>query len=285
MYRVELKNNSLEDKKFALVFPVVASTGFQTVHGSPVFNANNCVVKKDRLYSNDYGYCDFDLKAEEKSTFEYSFRIDVSPVVGKNYYADDQDLMKKFCVKNSFLNSDFKPIIDKAYQLKGGSTDVMEIAKSFNDFVIDYLNYESPILGLYTGKFAFENRGVDCGGFDALFVTLCNSVGIPARIVSGFWAGYKESGMHAWAEFMLPDGRWVPVDPSIEQLRARGKTAKSGAFGFVGSDRVVFSVGCEIPVNIHDKEIFTDILQNPFLVGLENANDVAINLEVTSKKI
>ena len=117
-----------------------------------------------------------------------------------------------------------------------------------NEFVISYLTYGNPIDGLYTAQEAREKRVVDCGGFDSLLQDELKKKGIESKIVAGFWAGYETNGMHAWLE--IGD---IPADPSMEYLRRKGRTRKSGKLGFVGSDRIAFSIG-------------EPFLQNPFLV-------------------
>lgn len=118
--------------------------------------------------------------------------------------------------------------------------------KQANEFVIDYLTYGNAIDGLYTADEAREKRVVDCGGFDALLQDELKKKGIESKVVAGFWS---DGNMHAWLEI----GN-IPADPSVEHLRRQGQTKKSGKLGFVGSDRIAFSVG-------------EPFLQKPFFSG------------------
>jgi len=67
-----------------------------------------------------------------------------------------------------------------------------------------------------------EGRG-DCGQYADLFIALCRSAGVPARFVGGFALHDPKTGeppvvgSHAWAEVLLPDGTWVPVDPTGDE--------------------------------------------------------------------
>ncbi|HEX2948488.1 MAG TPA: transglutaminase-like domain-containing protein, partial [Armatimonadota bacterium] len=66
------------------------------------------------------------------------------------------------------------------------------------------------------------HKGV-CTEFAGLFVAFCRAVGIPARVVNGYWL-HNDTPMqvnvpvdvhgvrHAWAEFYLPDVGWVPAE-------------------------------------------------------------------------
>ncbi len=71
-------------------------------------------------------------------------------------------------------------------------------------------------------QFLFERKLGNSKDFAASFVVLCRSVGLPARLVSGYGIGKtnKISGMreisssdaHVWSEVFIPDYGWVPFD-------------------------------------------------------------------------
>ena len=69
--------------------------------------------------------------------------------------------------------------------------------------------------------FLFESREGTCGNFSSAFVLLARSVGIPARVVSG-WAIAPTHGdqtvysnqAHQWAEVAFEDFGWVAFDPT-----------------------------------------------------------------------
>lgn len=65
--------------------------------------------------------------------------------------------------------------------------------------------------------YALQTRSGDCTEYAALFVALCRSSGIPARLVGGYRL-YRDAllepmAYHNWAEVAI-DGRWILVDPS-----------------------------------------------------------------------
>ena len=69
--------------------------------------------------------------------------------------------------------------------------------------------------------FLFESREGTCGNFSSAFVLLARSIGIPARVVSG-WAIAPTPGdqtvytnqAHQWAEVAFEDFGWVVFDPT-----------------------------------------------------------------------
>lgn len=290
-YNIKLKNDSPESKDFWLVVPIPVDTGNQLI-GSINFIPGDPKFDHDHLFRNKYAVWNVKLAAGESKHFSFNFKADVSPAVFKNYksrfafgdYRIPDEIRNKFCSPNKYIHSD-KKIQDLALKIKAGESDVIKVMKKLNDFVIEYLRYANPIDGIYSSKQALENRLVDCGGFDTFFVALANAMGVPARVVCGFWSGYVESSMHAWAEFMLPNGEWVPVDPSVEQLFNEFKTRKSGRFGFAGSDRIIFSYGCDISLVLDGKAVQIDILQNPFLYSNDNLAGIEMEHNYVSEKL
>jgi transglutaminase-like putative cysteine protease len=111
-------------------------------------------------------------------------------------------------------------------------------------------------------------------------------------VVSGFWLSpsisYKLKAksspqMHAWLAILLPDGRWIPADPSVEQLRRLGRSRKIGVLGEVGSDRVEMSVGCDFDLQINNATIRTDILQTP-IIHPQNPS-ISLSYSVSASRI
>ncbi|MCP4249619.1 MAG: transglutaminase domain-containing protein, partial [bacterium] len=83
-------------------------------------------------------------------------------------------------------------------------------------------------------EFCYKNRYGECCDYSALFVALCRAAGVPARPVAGLWAQGPEK-WHVWAEFMLPGGEWIPVDP---QIGDQNPWSREQCFGSVDNRRV-----------------------------------------------
>ena len=97
--------------------------------------------------------------------------------------------------------------------------------------------------------FLFEHREGTCGVFSSAFVVLARSVGIPARVVSGWAIGptaesqtvYTDQA-HQWAEVAFAGLGWVefePTPPGGAPTRARGRSrtavyGETGAIGGIG---------------------------------------------------
>ncbi len=72
--------------------------------------------------------------------------------------------------------------------------------------------------------FLFDTKRGHCEYFASAMVALCQSAGIPARLVLGYVATdyspfteqytVRESNAHAWVEVCIGQGRWITLDPS-----------------------------------------------------------------------
>ncbi|HEX4142246.1 MAG TPA: transglutaminase-like domain-containing protein [Pirellulales bacterium] len=113
-----------------------------------------------------------------------------------------------------------------AKELTAGVAHPWDMAKRFADWIPENIR---PQLGTYTGvTTALETHKGDCEEMAAVFVALCRSMGIPARLV---WVPN-----HNWAEFYLTDekdnGHWIPVH-----------TACYSWFGWTGAHELVLQKG------------------------------------------
>jgi hypothetical protein len=73
-------------------------------------------------------------------------------------------------------------------------------------------------------RFLLETRRGHCEYFASALTALCQSVGIPARLVTGFAAieydqdsstyVIRESNAHAWTEVLVGEFRWLTLDPT-----------------------------------------------------------------------
>lgn len=271
-FRVELKNTSPKTQQGALIIPMPLKTSYQTIQKSPSF-LPAAEQKIEARFQNPYAIWNFKVEPDQELVFEEFFEVLVRPIfvdlATKFNISEYKNCSKKtvelFLQPNAHFQPDDPQLQDLAHDLKGDEVDVLAIIKRLNEHVRNFLHYGNAIPGLYSAQQAYQKKQVDCGGFATLLGSLCMALGIPARLVSGFWAGYPVNTMHAWLEIMLPNGTWLPADPSIEQLFGEGKTRKSGRLGFIGSDRIALSLGCDLTLDIDNQKMHTDILQTPLI--------------------
>ncbi|HPW78192.1 MAG: Transglutaminase-like superfamily protein [Bacteroidetes bacterium ADurb.Bin037] len=63
--------------------------------------------------------------------------------------------------------------------------------------------------------YVLENNHGDCGQVSLLFISMCRSLGIPARWESGWMLHPGEINLHDWAEAYLEGIGWIPIDQSF----------------------------------------------------------------------
>ncbi len=63
-------------------------------------------------------------------------------------------------------------------------------------------------------RYVLLNRHGDCGQVTLLYISLCRSLGIPARWESGWVVEPGDEGWHDWAETYFEGIGWVPTDQS-----------------------------------------------------------------------
>ena len=96
-------------------------------------------------------------------------------------------------------------------------------------------------------EFWLDRRVGFCEHFATAFVVVLRSMGIPARLVTGYqgvdaqkedgWYIVRQSNAHAWAEYWNPNRGWVRADPTaaVAPDRIESGRAIQPAAGFVGS--------------------------------------------------
>ncbi len=151
----------------------------------------------------------------------------------------------KYILPGEKTESDSDAIKTKAIEIAKTGT-VMEKAKRIYDFVNLHIDYnENPLFankgalsGLLTGK------GV-CDEFSFLFTAMCRAVGIPSRVVAGYWIenDIEENewldisyDRHSWSEFYVPDIGWVPAEPTFRYIHNGKRTPNDEYFANIKSD-------------------------------------------------
>jgi transglutaminase-like putative cysteine protease len=108
--------------------------------------------------------------------------------------------------------------------------------------------------------FLFHRKMGYCEHFASAFVVMCRSLGIPARIVTGFTPGQhnpltslwevRMQDAHAWAEIYFPPWGWVPFDstPDGAGPGLPGKDAASVPDYFVDKMQMFFETIAKLPL-------------------------------------
>ena len=279
----------LNDSRFSYL-----SIWLPVVDGSTGKNANFSVepemVVREEKFHNTIAYFKF-FRSQLEKTIEIKEEFQLLSLPKIQYLTSftlkdykKTEVGREFIEADNYIQSD-NPIFSKiALKFKSESSDVSSWISNIYYYVLSILSYGNPIFGLYSSVQAFDFRIVDCGGFSTLFCAFLRSLRVPCRVVSGYIITKNGKGvMHAWSEFLVPDGKWVIADLAMEKL-----TGKS-YFGKIYEDRVIFSKGTDFSLKpaLPDGEKAA-ILQNYCLRldpnGRLNDLKIDINLSGSSKK-
>ena len=124
-------------------------------------------------------------------------------------------------------------IKSKAEELSRGADNDLVIIGRIAHWVNKNVEYDINLSGkIKPDQWVFENKRGTCVEFSNLFISMCRSLGIPARSVSGLSYDGKSWEPHSWAEVFIGDA-WIPVDPTNNQI------------GFVDGAHIVYSRALE----------------------------------------
>lgn len=283
-YRITVIPNQAKFDNLSLWLPFPYGGDFKEVTIFPTPSK----LSQENKFENKMAYFGFrkeevgkSLKIEEKFELEDTRRNWKIDDFNLSDYRKNSDY-QKYTTADFYIQSDSPVIQGVAKKIKGEEKNLLKVVQDIYNYVLSILSYGFPTFGLYTSLQAFDFRMVDCGGFSTLFSALCQAVGVPSRIVSGFIAkNTRNSGYHAWSEFMLPDGSWVPVDLAMTKLK------KKDYFGKFYEERIIFCKGTDFSLipPLPNKEK-ASILQVYYLRLNEGADikDLEVDTEMKVEK-
>jgi transglutaminase-like putative cysteine protease len=123
--------------------------------------------------------------------------------------------MKPYLTPTAFLQSTDKTLIEKAQEIVGSERDALEAVTRIKEWVYRTIE-KKPTLSIPSALDVLRVKVGDCNEHSTLFVALCRAVGIPSRLCAGIVYNQGSFYYHAWADVFV--GRWVSVDPTMDQL-------------------------------------------------------------------
>ncbi|MBN1793318.1 transglutaminase domain-containing protein [Candidatus Woesearchaeota archaeon] len=113
-----------------------------------------------------------------------------------------------------------------ASRLAEGETDAYVVVFKLANWVEDNVEYDLNSLtadASQKASWVLENKRGVCDELTSLFISMCRSLGIPARFVSGIsYSNVNRQndgwGPHGWAEVYFPDIGWAPFDVTYKEL-------------------------------------------------------------------
>ena len=145
-------------------------------------------------------------------------------VLYKLDYLYDQELIGFYTQITENVSPKLKQWANKTYENSLTKRDYLD--KILNRFSTNdyYYNLNPQKIGNNYEKFFFDTKTGYCEYYAGVFTILSRLVGIPARIVSGYYGGeynslgkfytFKQQDAHSWVEVYL-DNQWVLYDPTL----------------------------------------------------------------------
>lgn len=251
-------------KESVLLLPYPKSTANQTVHDVH-FRSDGSSERHEEF-----------ILASHATFIEITCDVDVRPrhaEVPHDIPVHDNALppeLAYYIQPDHFIHSNDERIQARAQELRADEHHLIALTKKLYEHSVEHLHYGDPIVGLYTTHDVFTRPAVDCGGFATYLAALLRACRIPCRVLTGFWtkptSRKNSSLMHAWLEYLLPNGEWVALDPSIDHLRRHHRTFRVASYNDILSDRIVTGIGSDHHVHIGGRDYVIGILQAPLLL-------------------
>ncbi len=274
-YSVVISESIKADEVIVLPYP--QTTDYQTVSNFEYASSGEVEIHDQFIVCRDAG------EAEISCSIDVKPRTVILPdSISQADYAARFDA-ETYCLPDKFIQPELPAIQAVAERYQTNKLSIVKLTKQLYDHTISTLHYGDPIPGLYSTNDALTREQVDCGGFATYLAALMRACQIPCRIISGFWAGQKHNQMHAWLEYMLPNGQWVALDPSTDYLLRQRRTRKVAGYNWVGSDRIVIAVGSDHHLNISGREYQIGFLQTPLLLRNNGQIDYLSNYQLVTK--
>lgn len=180
------------------------------------------------------------------TAYETDSKIDPEKVGGY----DTGDPLYRYYTRTQELIELTPDVVERARQIVGEETHPYFQARAIYAWCTENIRYVYP-----------RNRGIryclprgtgDCGSYSLIFVALCRSVGIPARVANGHWCCKPKKNYHVWNEFYLPGYGWLPADCTDGRINREQPGFLAGGgdpfyfFGNLDSGRFITSKGTSI---------------------------------------
>jgi transglutaminase-like putative cysteine protease len=131
---------------------------------------------------------------------------------------------ERYLAPEPFLESDDPEVVAEARRAAGdAATDPLRAERLVRH--VHTLLEKKPTVSLPSAREVLKTRVGDCNEHTALYVAMARALGLPARIAVGLVALHGAFYYHAWPEVYVAEadgarGRWLPVDPTLNQFPA-----------------------------------------------------------------
>jgi transglutaminase-like putative cysteine protease len=125
--------------------------------------------------------------------------------------------MQEYLSPTPFIQSADPTLRRQAAEIIGDEHDALRAAMLIQQWVYRTIE-KKPTLSIPSALDVLKLKVGDCNEHAVLFTALCRAAGIPSRFCAGLVYNQGSFYYHAWSEVFA--GRWVSVDPALDQLPA-----------------------------------------------------------------
>ena len=207
-FKIKQNNNEKKVTANLLMFPheknwIPKLSGYSFENQDLNFNYINDTIKLNKILNNKKS---FKLSSEKRKILYENKIINYYTLLPKNI----SPKLKSWANEKYFNSTNDKDYLDK----------ILNEFKE-NDF---YYSLTPASLGNNYEKFFFETKTGYCEYYAGTFAILARIVGIPSRIVTGYYGGsyndlgdfytFKQQDAHSWVEVFI-EGKWIHYDPTL----------------------------------------------------------------------
>ena len=207
-FKIKQNNEEKEVAANLLMFPheknwIPKLSGYSFENQDLNFNYINDTIKLNKILNNKKS---FKLTSEKRKILYENKIINYYTLLPKNI----SPKLKSWANEKYFNSTNDKDYLDK----------ILNEFKE-NDF---YYSLTPASLGNNYEKFFFETKTGYCEYYAGTFAILARIVGIPSRIVTGYYGGsyndlgdfytFKQQDAHSWVEVFI-EGKWIHYDPTL----------------------------------------------------------------------
>jgi len=205
-------------------------------------------ITTDSQYGNEMVYFEIKGMLPEKIPFKMTYDVEVSR---EAFLKDNQTLDPSAYLKPSRLMKITEEVVRMSEKAVEGKTSANEKIRGIYDAVLAHMAYDKKTPGYGQGDTlrACRVRKGNCTDFHSLFISMAQSVKIPARFKMGLPVPRQSiaeadiADYHCWAEFYEEGRGWLPVDAS-EAWKHPEK--REDYFGNFDTNKFLLSVGRDI---------------------------------------
>lgn len=240
-----------------LWYPIIPDTPYQRVLDISVSAPWPWAVRREPGYGNLMLHAHASRLDHAGTAFRIRYLVERTAITHIVHSVCVRPLESSALFERWLRAEQFVDVSDKTRELAldvvGAKTNVLDQARLIYDYVTGTMTYDAA---QQSWKGSTEHALVcsvgNCNDIHALFISLCRSLGIPARLILGqaFEAPLTGQdtcelcGYHCWAEFFAAGLGWLPVDASCAC-----KYGKHRLFGDLEMNHVAWSTGRDIELS------------------------------------